>query len=72
MCVLIFSPYPPQSHRAHQTGSGRQVISVDPDFQFEQSRHLKGHYRYDKNESYNWYNMCIIGIIKMIDVIELI
>ena len=33
MCILIVSPYRPQVRRAHQTGSGRGVISSDPDFQ---------------------------------------
>ncbi len=33
MCILIVSPYRPQVRRAHQIGSGRVVISADPEFQ---------------------------------------
>ncbi len=35
--ILICLPYRPQVRREHHTGSGRRVISADPDFQIVQS-----------------------------------
>ena len=37
MFILIVSPYRPQVRREHQNRSGRRVVSVNPDFQIDQS-----------------------------------